>query len=565
MMIFVLGGSVSFLFAQENCRVQREVPLKLMSAELKRGQKVWKKLNPPIYYLAYTYEDKTTQGIEVSQDGLNRHQNRATTLAVRARAGSPKMDNTRLLKGEDNQNRTFVQVVRGVDPFSADDTAFRMALWRTTQQMAEAAQEELGRVETNNRTSSQRQDDSDDFVIPPVSRYCHTQEAVSFDLEKIGSLLRKAAALTRGKPFVQGSYFEFSVQQGHRYFVDSSGTQVKTPFLYARLNYDLFNQLADGSKLKRNKSYEVTEEGQLPPEEKLLADVRRSLDELEALTHAPEAEPITVPTILKNRAMAVLVHEILGHRLEGHRQKMDSFGKTFTDKVGQPITAPFVTVVDDASLRNFKGVPLLGFYEYDDEGVKSRPVTLVENGVLRGFLMSASPIKGFPVSNGHGRGNLDKRPVARMGNTRLIASESVSYDELEKKLLAEIRSQQKPYGYIIDDLSGGFTSETTNAPQSFKLEPKLVYRMYPDGHKEVVRGADIAGTPLVSFGEIMAAANDEAVFNGYCGAESGWIPVSAISPSVLMHSLEIEKTAKSEDKPPLLPAPDSLQTEGETK
>jgi TldD protein len=342
------------------------------------------------------------------------------------------MDNTRLLKGEDNQNRTFVQVVRGVDPFSADDTAFRMALWRTTQQMAEAAQEELGRVETNNRTSSQRQDDSDDFVIPPVSRYCHTQEAVSFDLEKIGSLLRKAAALTRGKPFVQGSYFEFSVQQGHRYFVDSSGTQVKTPFLYARLNYDLFNQLADGSKLKRNKSYEVTEEGQLPPEEKLLADVRRSLDELEALTHAPEAEPITVPTILKNRAMAVLVHEILGHRLEGHRQKMDSFGKTFTDKVGQPITAPFVTVVDDASLRNFKGVPLLGFYEYDDEGVKSRPVTLVENGVLRGFLMSASPIKGFPVSNGHGRGNLDKRPVARMGNTRLIASESVSYDELEK-------------------------------------------------------------------------------------------------------------------------------------
>ncbi len=564
MMIFVLGGSVSFLFAQENCRVQREAPLKLMSAELKRGQKVWKKLNPPIYYLSYTYEDKTAQGIEVSQDGLNRYQNRATTLAVRARAGSPKMDNTRLLKGDNNRDRVFVETVEGVDPFAQDNTAFRMALWRGTQKMAEAAQEELGRVETDSRISSQRQDDSDDFVVPPVSRYCHTQEAVSFDLEKIGALLRKASALTRGKPFVQGSYFEFSVEQGHRYFVDSSGTQVKTPFLYARLNYDLFNQLADGSKLKRNKSYEVTEEGQLPPEEKLLADVRRSLDELEALTHAPEAEPITVPTILKNRAMAVFVHEVLGHRLEGHRQKQDSFGKTFTDKIGQPVTAPFVTVVDDAPLRNFKGVPLLGFYEYDDEGVKSRPVTLVENGVLRGFLMSASPIKGFPVSNGHGRGNIDKQPVARMGNTRLIASESVSYDELEKKLLAEIRSQQKPYGYIIEDLSGGFTQTATGDAQTFKLEPWLVYRIYPDGRKEVVRGADIAGTPLVSFGEIMAAANDEAVFNGYCGAESGWIPVSAISPSVLMHSLEIEKTAKSEDKPPLLPAPDSL-TKGETK
>ena len=176
LMIFVLGGSVSFLFAQENCRVQREVPLKLMSAELKRGQKVWKKLNPPIYYLSYTYEDKTAQGIEVSQDGLNRYQNRATTLAVRARAGSPKMDNTRLLKGDNNRDRVFVETVEGVDPFAQDNTAFRMALWRGTQKMAEAAQEELGRVETDSRISSQRQDDSDDFVVPPVSRYCHTQE-----------------------------------------------------------------------------------------------------------------------------------------------------------------------------------------------------------------------------------------------------------------------------------------------------------------------------------------------------------------------------------------------------
>ncbi|MBR4592777.1 MAG: hypothetical protein IKO35_06175, partial [Elusimicrobiaceae bacterium] len=128
-----------------------------------------------------------------------------------------------------------------------------------------------------------------------------------------------------------------------------------------------------------------------------------------------------------------------------------------------------------------------------------------------------------------------------------------------------ILAQNKPYGYIIEDLSGGFTLTDTNMPQIFKLEPKLAYRMYPDGHKEMVRGADIVGTPLVSFGQIMAAADDDDVFNGDCGAESGWVPVSAISPSVLLRSLEIEKTAKSEQKPPILPPPYSLNKGGKTK
>ena len=259
--------------------------------------------------------------------------------------------------------------------------------------------------------------------------------------------------------------------------------------------------------------------------------------------------------------MAVFVHEVLGHRVEGHRQKLDSFGKTFTSKVGQLVTAPFISIVDDATLSSFNGEPLRGFYEYDDEGVKVRPVTLVENGILRGFLMSSSPINGFPTSNGHGRAELGALPVARMGVTRLMASQTVSYDELEKKLLAEIRAQHKPYGYIIDDLSGGFTMTDTFFPQVFKLEPKLVYRLYPDGRKEVVRGAEIVGTPLVSFSQILAAANDDAVFNGTCGAESGWVPVSAIAPSVLIRSLEIEKTGKSNFKPPLLPPPYALQGE----
>lgn len=547
--------------APENCRVQDEIPLKLMSAEIKRGIKTFKKLKPPVYYLSYTYEDKTMQSLAAAQGELISNSDRLTAVSVFARAGSPKMDNTRPLKGGQGASGSSLQAVFGVTPFGDDPTAFKLALWSATQNMAEKAQEELSRVQTNSQTAAVRQDDSDDFVLPPVSQYCHKQEPQAFDLEKIGELLKEASQLTRGKKFVQDSRFLFSVEQGHRYFADSVGTQLKTPVLFVRLSYVLVNLLQDGTLLQRFRTYDVINENQLPTKEQFLSDVRQSLQELESLSTAPEADPVTVPAILKNRAMAVFVHEVLGHRVEGHRQKLDSFGKTFTSKVGQLVTAPFISIVDDATLSSFNGEPLRGFYEYDDEGVKVRPVTLVENGILRGFLMSSSPINGFPTSNGHGRAELGKLPVARMGVTRLMANQTVSYEELEKQLLDEIRTQQKPYGYIIEDLSGGFTMTETFFPQVFKLQPKLVYRLYPDGHKEIVRGADIVGTPLVSFGQILAAADDYAVFNGSCGAESGWVPVSAIAPSVLLKSLEIEKTEKSDSKPPLLPPPYALQGE----
>ena len=142
-----------------------------------------------------------------------------------------------------------------------------------------------------------------------------------------------------------------------------------------------------------------------------------------------------------------------------------------------------------------------------------------------------------------------------MGNTRVIASQTVPYEQLEAMLLEEIKRQGKPYGFIIEDLSGGFTQTSTYGPQAFKLEPTFVYRIYPDGRKEAVRGADMVGTPLVSFNKVLAAADDYAVFNGSCGAESGWVPVSAIAPSVLLEALEIEKTYKNSYKPPVLPPP----------
>lgn len=546
--------------AEQNCKASAQDPVKLLSAELKRGFKTFKKQNPPVYYMAYTYIDAREFYISAADGGVSyRSDSPFQYLDVQVRVGSPALDNTRNLK---NANNDYAVVSGSVPALTGNGASFTAAVWRLTQRAVERAQKDYGRVQADVQAASQRMDDSADFVLPPKSSFCRTAPDVFVNLDKLEKLLVSASCAVQGNAVVLDSLFVFSGTFGHRYFVDSQGTQLKTPLVEFRLTYSLSGKTADGLEISRFNSYDMLDESDLPSEEQLLADVKQSLRELETLSRAPLAEPMTAPAILKNRAMGVFVHEVLGHRMEGHRQKEDSFGRTFTSKIGQPVTAPFISVVDDATLESFNGTPLRGFYEYDDEGVKSQPVVMIENGVLKNFLMSSSPIKGFSSSNGHGRRGSGKRAVARMGNTRVIASKTVPYDELEKMLVKEINLQGKPYGFIVEDLSGGFTMTDTGSPQVFKLEPKYVYRVYPDGKKEVIRGADLVGTPLFSFSQILAAADDDGIFNGNCGAESGWVPVSAIAPSVLFKTLEFEHTAKSAVKPPVLPPPFAVKKGG---
>lgn len=537
------------------CRVQEEKVLHVMGKELARSFKVLKKQNPPIYYLAYTYTEGENEGIEVSLGGVLQQYHTFTSLAeVQARAGSPRLDNTRALKGEWQQFN--IDGFEKTPPLSlANQHAFELAWWRGTQQAAEQAQENYTRVSANVRTMSKTKDQSNDFVFPPVQTYCQTQSTEPVDMQQVKELLLKASKLVIGKAYVLESSFSFGVTQGHRYFADSRGTRLKTPYRRMRLMYSLSNRTPDGMSLERFKDYNLDSMDQLPTAAQLAADVKQSLQELQQLTNAPEAEPLTAPTILKGKAAAVFVHEVLGHRLEGHRQKDDSEGQTFTGKAGQQVISNLLTIVDDPTLTYFNGAPLRGHYVYDDEGVKARPVVLIENGVLKNFLMSSSPIEGFAVSNGHGRREAGLRAVARMGIMRTTAAKTMPYEQLEQQLIAEIKSQGKPYGFIVEDLGGGFTFTNTSMPQSFKLQAKLVWRVYPDGRKEMVRGLDVVGTPLVSFNKVLAVGDDDTVFDGSCGAESGWVPQSNIAPSLLLQSMEMEKTQKGDFKPPVLPSP----------
>jgi predicted Zn-dependent protease len=262
------------------------------------------------------------------------------------------------------------------------------------------------------------------------------------------------------------------------------------------------------------------------------------------------------PALLTGRAAAVFFHEVFGHRAEGHRQKDVNEGQTFAKKVDQQILPDFLTVVDDPTRKQLGKQDLLGYYQYDDEGVIAQPTTLVDHGVLKNFEMSRSPLVGFEHSNGHGRRQIGAVPVSRQGNLIVESNKTVTNEQLRAKLIALIKQQNKPYGLLIDDIAGGFTFTGRGQPQAFQVEPLVVYKVFADGRPdELVRGVDIVGTPLAALTKIVATGDTPEVFNGYCGAESGYVPVSAAAPAILTSELEVQKKQTSTDRPPILPPP----------
>jgi len=277
---------------------------------------------------------------------------------------------------------------------------------------------------------------------------------------------------------------------------------------------------------------------------------------LNDLRTAPITEPYNGPAILSGRAAAVFFHEVLGHRLEGQRQRGDEEGETFTKLLGKPILPDFLSVADDPTLTQYNGSPLSGHYLFDDEGQPAERVQLVKDGVLQTFLMSRLPIAGFADSNGHGRAETGKMPTGRQGNLIVTSTKAVSDAKLRQMLKEAARKQGKTYGLYFEDISSGFAVTTRRSPQAFQVIPLVVYRVYVDGRPdELVRGVSIVGTPQAALRSIVATDDQPQIFNGLCGAESGTIPVSAVAPAMLVSQIETQRQAQGTARPPIVPPP----------
>ena len=535
-----------------------------MSQELNRNFRVLKeKADTPPYFMSYEVtevEYRSFTGTLGTVEPLSESKNRALDVSVRV--GSPKMDNYHRVRGTGGASQG--QFTSGaLLTFEDSVDSLKRRLWIETDRAYRAAAERLIRIKTNSQVRVAEADDSDDFSSEPSSAAEQKPVELKFDEAAWRERVRRLSARFQNYPSVLTSHVAVDAQRDTRYFVNTEGSRIRHGRGFARVVISASARASDGTDLGTFETFEAVDAAGLPNDETLMAAIDRVALDLTNLLKAPEAEPFVGPAIFSGRAAGVFFHEIFGHRVEGHRQKDESEGQTFTKSVGSKVLPDFLTVVFDPTRRKVGTADLNGWYDYDDEGVKARPVTAVENGVLKTFLMSRSPIAGFDHSNGHGRRQPGYEVVSRQSNLIVESSRAVSEAGLRKLLLDEVKRQNKPYGLYFRDITGGFTTTQRAGLQAFKVIPVIVYRVYADGRPdELVRGADIVGTPLASFSKILATGDQMEVFNGYCGAESGSVPVSAVSPSILVSEIEIEKKAKSNNRPPLLPEPTVMESKG---
>ena len=529
-----------------------------MSQELNRNFSVMKeKADPAPYFMSYEVienEFRTVSGtlgiVETTNSGKDR------VLDVSVRVGSPKLDNYHKVRGDRGQFTSGALLT-----FEDNPTAIKHQLWLETDRAYRTAAERLIRIKTNTQVRVADADDSDDFSVQPVTTAIEAPPKLKFDERDWTERIRKLSARFQNYQSVLTSHVSMIAQVDTRYLVNTEGTREQHGRGFSRVVISASAKASDGTDLTTSDYFDAVDPSGLPDDKTLDAAIDRVANDLNNLLKAPEAEPFVGPAIFSGRAAGVFFHEIFGHRVEGHRQKDESEGQTFTKSVGGKVLPDFLSVVFDPTRRKVGNVDLNGWYEFDDEGVKARPVTAVDHGVLKTFLMSRSPIKGFAESNGHGRRQPGYEVVSRQSNLLVESSNAVPNAKLRQMLIDEVKKQNKPYGLYFQDITGGFTTTARNGLQAFKVIPIIVYRVYPDGRPdELVRGADIVGTPLASFSKILATGDKQEVFNGYCGAESGSVPVSAVAPEILVSEIEIEKKAKSNDRPPILPQPTVMET-----
>lgn len=557
------GGSVA------NSTVDTTL-LDVMGAELTRAMKSLGSTapadskgqpQPKPYFISYSVADAESVSISAEFGALvDSSGNRRRSVDVQVRLGSGAEDNTH--GAHRNSGLTSVPL-----PLADDRVALARSLWYATNLGYGKALNSLLQVKTEQQVRAKEEDTSADFSSEkPVQELVPADPKFTPDAPLLPSRVEWEARLRElsglFKQFPDVFYNDASLQASNEedYFVSSDGSKVSTPSHVARVVIVGRTRAVDGMDLYRVETFEADELGRLPDQKTLVEKTLAMGKSLEALRVAPITEPYDGPVILSGRATAVFFHEVLGHRLEGQRQRGDEEGQTFTKMLNKPIMPAFISVADDPTLTTFGGVSLSGHYLFDDEGQAARRVNLIEDGVLKTFLMSRLPIASFSQSNGHGRAEAGHMPAGRQGNLIVSSSKSVSDGELREMLKAEAKKQGKAYGLYFEDISSGFAVTTRSSPQAFSVIPLVVYRVFVDGRPdELVRGVSIVGTPQTALKDILATGDKPDVFNGICGAESGSIPVSAVAPAMLLSKIETQRQKQGTARPPIVPAPGAAE------
>lgn len=554
---------VSLLAPAQSTQYSNSDPvlLRTMQQELDRAMTSLSKSDPAAYFISYAVDEESGRVIVASNGAIvadvGRHE-RSADISVRV--GSRDLDNTH---GE----HRFYGVVQSNVPVDDKPDAIARVLWQNTDRMYKKAAQTYLEVKTTTKVHAEEEDSSPDFSSekPQVS-IGKAVEPPKFNEHEWEEKVRRFSAVFSKHPEIENSTVMLLVDAPTQYFVSSEGSRIVSSRALIRVLALGSTRSSDGMELARSETFDASSFDKLPSDQEISTKIEKIADDLIKLKTAPVVEPFSGPALLSGRAAAVFFHEVVGHRLEGQRQRGENEGQTFTKMVNQAVLPSFLSVEDDPTLASLQGKELSGHYQFDEEGQKSERVELISNGILKQFLMSRMPVKGYMHSNGHGRAQDGMMPVGRQGNLIVRSSKSVPDAELRAKLIEEIKQENKPYGLYFEDIAGGFTLTLRNMPQAFQIMPLMVWKVYPDGRPdELVRGVDIIGTPLAALNRIVLTGEKLDTFNGECGAESGSVPVSASAPAMLFSEIEVQKVAQGHERPPLLPPPGFDDHQGDRK
>ncbi|MBI4228629.1 MAG: TldD/PmbA family protein [Deltaproteobacteria bacterium] len=529
------------------------VVLNAMEQELNRS---WKKLRldgyEAPYFISYQIKDNAFYIIKGKYGAVIELGNdRTRRLFVDVRVGDYEFDNSILGKSGGSAASFDSSII----PLDNDIDSIRAVLWQATDAAYKDALTQYFNKKAENVGEVK------DEEIPSFSReeahiYNEPEIELVFNPKDWGMKIREVSSVFKEYKDLIDASVSITAQKETVYFVNSEGSRyIRDEILYS-IDADAMTRADDGRLIKHYENLYYFAPQDIPSVDKLRSVMRDLVKETLDMKGAEVLSPVNVPAILEPEAAGIVFHEAVGHRLEGERQINDKEGRTFKDRLGEKIIPTFLSIIDDPELKSFNGIHLLGYYPVDDEGVPGQSVVLVENGILRNFLLSRTPINGFKRSNGHGRAAYRRAPMARMSNTIVKSKKEYPKQELKSLLIEEVKRQEKPFGLIIKKMTGGETNTSTYDFQAFRATPLVVHKVDPETGKETpVRDVEIVGTPLVSINKIFATGDDYEVFNGFCGAESGYVPVSTVAPSILVSEIELQRQSSKKEKLPLLPPP----------
>ena len=487
------------------------------------------------YFIEYRVNDVEEYSAEAAFGALRENQHtHVRLLRVIVRIGDYKQDS---FYGPGQGESTFL-------PLDDDSIALRHQIWLATDEAYKGAGQALAEKQAELKRFTTDANPVDDFAKSAPLIAVDPTVSLKFDATSWKRTLEDLTNLYRQYPDVQSVTASARFSAVNEYLVNTEGTVTRCGKTTYSVQFNGAAQAADGMRLSRNPGYVVARLEELPSHDALMTDAKRTLDTVVALRKAPIVEEeYRGPVLFSADAADDIVASLIGQNLVGRKPQLGRPNRTvgaFATSYKARVLPTFLSVVDDPTLKDFRGKSLIGSYMFDSEGVKAQSVDVVENGILTNYLIGRQPLRDFPASNGHGRAAPGTAAGANLGVLLLKSAEPQSTDDLKKKVAEMVKAQGMPYGYRV---------ETLGQPGN---TPRLLYRVYAnDGHEELVRGAvfnELDTRALRT--DVIAAGNDPLVSN-----RPGGIPTTVISPSLLFDELEVKRADTSKDKLPEYPPP----------